>query len=102
MLEIIIIIFLVRHIGELVRSKGRKAVWFQVLAVCLWIGGEITGGIIGGIVGALTNSGMLLAYVFALVGAAAGAGISILIARSLSAQTYDVPPQPPVFGREFR
>ena len=102
MLEIIILIFLTRHVGEIVRSKGRKAGWFQLLTVVLWIGGEIIGGIIGAIVGALSDSGMLFAYLFALFGAAAGAGISILIARSLSAKTYDLPPQPPVFGGEFR
>jgi Na+-transporting methylmalonyl-CoA/oxaloacetate decarboxylase beta subunit len=102
MLEIIILIFLTRHVGEIVRSKGRAAGWFQVLAVVLWIGGELTGVIVGIIVGALTDSGMLLAYLFALFGAAAGAGISVLIARSLSAKSYDAPPQPPVFGREFR
>jgi Na+-transporting methylmalonyl-CoA/oxaloacetate decarboxylase beta subunit len=102
MLEIIILIFLTRHVGGIVRSKGRTAGWFQVLTVVLWIGGELTGAVIGAIVGALTDSGRLLAYLFALLGAAAGAGISILIARSLSAKTYDAPPQPPVFGREFR
>ena len=102
MLEIIALIFLVRHIGEVVRSKGRKPGWFQVLTVVLWIGGELVGGVIGGSVGALTDTGMALAYVCALLGAAAGAGISILIARSLSEKTYDAPPQPPVFGREFR
>ena len=102
MLEIIILIFLVRHVGEIVRSKGRKAGWFQVMTVVLWIGGELFGGIVGGIIGALTESGMALAYVLALLGAAAGAGISILIVRNLSTMTYDLPPQPPVFGREFR
>ncbi len=102
MLEIIILIFLARKVGEIVRSKGRPAGWFQFLAVVLWIGGELIGGLIGGIVGALTDTGMALAYVCALLGAAVGAGISILIARSLSAKTYDLPPQPPVFGREFR
>src|SRR5215213_10313461 len=98
MLEIIILIFLTRKVGEIVRSKGRKPGWFQFLAVVLWIGGELTGAVIGGIVGALSDSGMLFAYLFALFGAAAGAGISILIARSLNAKTYDLPPQPPVFG----
>ncbi len=102
MLEIVILFFLARSVGEIVRSKGRQAGWYQVLAVVLWIGGELTGGVIGGIVGALTDTGMALAYVFALLGAAVGAGISLLVARSLSAKTYDLPPQPPVFGREFR
>ena len=101
MLEIVILFFLARKVGEIVRSKGRKAGWYQALVVVLWIGGELTGGVIGGIVGALTDTGMGLAYVFALLGAAVGAGISLLVARSLSARTYDLPPQPPVFGREF-
>jgi len=102
MLEIVILFFLTRHVGEIVRSKGRAAGWFQVLTVVLWIGGELTGAVIGAVVGALSDSGMLLPYLFALFGAAVGAGLSILIARSLSAKTYDLPPQPPVFGREFR
>lgn len=102
MLEIIILIFLTRKVGEIVRSKGHKAGWFQFLAVVLWIGGEVIGAVIGGIVGALSNTGMGLAYLFALLGAAAGAGISILIARSLNAKTYDLPPQPPVFGSGLR
>ncbi|HEX8500107.1 MAG TPA: hypothetical protein VF659_05890 [Pyrinomonadaceae bacterium] len=99
MLEIIVLIFLTRHVGEIVQSKGRKTGWFKVMTVVLWIGGEVTGAIVGGIVGALTDSGALFAYVFALVGAGIGAGASVLIARSLSPVAYDQPPQPPVFGQ---
>ena len=102
MLEIILLIFLTRKVGEIVRSKGRKPGWFQLLTVVLWIGGELTGADIGAILGELSDTGMGLAYHFAQLGAAAGAGLSIIIARSLSAKTYDLPPQPPVFGREFR
>jgi hypothetical protein len=98
MLEIILLIFLTRRVGEIVRSKGRNAGWFQVLTVALWIGGELAGGIVGAIVGVMTDSGALFAYLFALVGAAIGAGASILIARNVAAKTYDLPPQPPVFG----
>ncbi len=99
MLEIILLIFLTRHVGGIVEAKGRKAGWYKLLTVVLWIGGEVTGAVVGGIVGALTDSGMLFAYVFALGGAAVGAGASILIARGLSPAAYDRPPQPPVFGQ---
>lgn len=98
MLEIIILIFLTRHIGEIVKSKGRKPGLFKLLTVVLWIGGELTGGIIGAIIGEMSGMGVGLAYLFALLGAAAGAGLSFIIARSLSAKTYDLPPQPPMFG----
>jgi hypothetical protein len=99
MLEIILLIFLTRHVGEIVKSKGRKTGWYKFLTVALWIGGELTGAVIGGVVGALTNSGIVFAYVFALVGAGLGAGASILIARSVSPMTFDQPPQPPAFGQ---
>lgn len=98
-MSIIVLIYLTRHVGDIVRSKGRRAGWFQFMTVLLWIGGEIVGGIIGSIVGALTHSGALFAYLLALAGAAAGAGLSILIARGISPVAYDQPPQPPVFGQ---
>jgi membrane protein DedA with SNARE-associated domain len=98
MLEIILLIFLTRHVGEIVVSKGRKAGWYKFMTVLLWIGGEVTGAIIGGIVAAVSHSGTFVVYILALLGAAAGAGISVLIARSLSAHLYDPPPQPPAFG----
>src|SRR5215208_4012508 len=98
MLEIILLIFLTRKVGEIVRSKGRKPGWFQLLTVVLWIGGELTGAVIGAVIGELRDTGIGLAYLFALLGAGAGAGLSIVIARSLNAKTYDLPPQPPVFG----
>jgi hypothetical protein len=102
MLEIIILIFLTRKVGEIVQAKGRRTGWYKLMTVVLWIGGEVMGAIVGGIVGALTDSGMVFAYLFALAGAAAGAGLSIIIARSLSPLTYDTPPQPPVFGEGLR
>jgi uncharacterized membrane protein YeaQ/YmgE (transglycosylase-associated protein family) len=98
MLEIILLIYLTRHVGETVEAKGRKAGWYKVLTVVLWLGCEIGGAIVGGIIAALSGSGNLVVYLFALVGAAVGAGISILIARSVSPLAYDQPPPPPTFG----
>jgi membrane protein DedA with SNARE-associated domain len=99
MLEIILLIFLTRHVGEIVESKGRrKTGWYKLMTVLLWLGGEVMGAIAGGIVAALSGSGNFVVYICALLGAAAGAGISVLIARSLSVVSYDQPPQPPSFG----
>jgi MFS-type transporter involved in bile tolerance (Atg22 family) len=95
MLEILALIYLTRHVGEIVESKGRKAGWFKVMTVMLWLGCEIGGGIIGAIIATLTSSTELLAYLFALIGAAVGAGVAIIIAKSLSPLTFDQPPPPP-------
>lgn len=110
MLEILALIYLTRHVGNIVKLKGRRPGWYKLLTVVLWIGGEMTGMLFGGIVAALTDSsgdpekdaGLLFMYLFALGGAAAGAGLSVIIARSLTAKTYDLPPQPPVFGDGLR
>jgi F0F1-type ATP synthase assembly protein I len=97
MLEIILLIYLTRHVGETVQAKGRRSGWFKLMTVLLWIGGEITGMVIGVIVSRLSDTGNALIYVFALVGAAMGAGISVLIARSVSPLAFDQPPAPPTF-----
>ncbi|MBK8685972.1 MAG: hypothetical protein IPN26_13915 [Bacteroidetes bacterium] len=47
MLEIIILIFLCRHIGEIAIRKGESANKWKLYTVLAWIGGEITGLIIG-------------------------------------------------------
>lgn len=98
MLEIILVIYLTRRVGEIVEAKGRRAGWFKFMAVMLWLGFELTGGIIGGIIVALTHSTEILAYLFALIGAAIGAGISLIIAKSVSNKTFDSPPPPPSFA----
>lgn len=100
MLEIILLIALTRHVGETVKMKGRKSGWYKLMTVLLWIGGEVAGAIVGGVAAAVSGSGgMLFVYLFALVGAAIGAGAAILIARGVSPlAAYDQPPQPPVFS----
>jgi hypothetical protein len=97
MLEIILLIYLTRHVGEIVQAKGRRGGWYKLMTVLLWLGCEVVGAIIGAIVAAMSRSGSLLIYLFALIGAAAGAGISILVARSVPPLAYDQPPAPTTY-----
>jgi hypothetical protein len=95
MLEIILLITLTRRIGYILEQKGRKTGWYKLLTVLLWFGGEIVGAIIGaGIaeVGELSNA---LIYLIALMGAAAGAGLAFIIAKSVQPMPEYLPPPPP-------
>lgn len=99
MLEIIVLIFLTRKVGEIVEEKGRRSGWYKVLTVVLWIGGEIIGAIVGLVVAGATGSGQAVMYICALLGAAIGAALSFIIAKSLSpVAAYNTPPPPPTFG----
>ena len=98
MLEIILLIVLTRRIGEIVEAKGRRGGWYKLLTVVLWIGCEIIGGIIGGIVAATTGSGNLFIYLSALLGAAVGAGLSFVVAKSVTPLAYDRPPPPQTYA----
>lgn len=84
MLEILLLVYLGKQLGQTLRAKGRSAGWFQVLLVVLWIGGELAGAVT---VMLLTADGSgevnAAAYVGALVGAACGAAVVFIIARSL-------------------
>lgn len=86
MLEILALVGLCRYVGRVVREKGRTAVGWQVLLVALWFFGEFAGGLIGAIVTYDPGNPEAVnpvAYVFALVGAAAGAAIGTGIAKLL-------------------
>ena len=99
MLEIIVLIFLTRQVGEIVEEKGRRSGWYKALTVVLWIGGEVIGAIVGLVVAEVTGSGQFLMYLCALVGAALGAVLAFVIAKSLSpVVAYNTPPPPPTFG----
>lgn len=100
MLEIFTLIWLTRRVGEIVGAKGRKPGWYKFMTVVLWFGCEVGGAIIGGIIVALSGSeAAWLAYLFALVGAACGAGAAILIAKAVPpvAVMPMAPPPPPTF-----
>jgi hypothetical protein len=46
-LEILFLWWLTRKVGKVVKERGRKPGWFQVLAVVAWIGGGLSGIIVG-------------------------------------------------------
>jgi membrane protein DedA with SNARE-associated domain len=92
MLEILALVYLTRKIGRMVEEKGRKGGWYKALTVFLWIGGEIVGAVLGAILAGGEES--ILLYLFALMGAAAGAGTAYLIAASLSPLNPLTPPVP--------
>jgi uncharacterized membrane protein YeaQ/YmgE (transglycosylase-associated protein family) len=92
MLEIIILWALTRRIGGIVEEKGRKSGWYKLLTVVLWFGGEFAGAIFGALVTGVDESGQCTVYIFALLGAAVGAGIAYAIANSLSPVHTSVAP----------
>lgn len=81
MLEIILLFFLTRKVGDICESKGRSGLPFKIMLVVFWLGGEIFGLILGAVISQGTGA---LMYVFALAGAAIGAGITFVIVKSLS------------------
>ena len=98
MLEIIIVVVLCKSLGNQLRAKGRKPFWMQFLLVVAWFGGEFAGGVVGGIAHVIQNGpdapmGMGV-YLFAIVGAALGAGFTFLIASLLPASDPETPPAP--------
>lgn len=46
MLEIIALIFLVRHIGRIAIQKGESVLKWRMYAVLAWIGMELVGGLV--------------------------------------------------------
>lgn len=88
MLEIVLVIALCKVLGNLLRAKGRKPIWFQVMLVLGWILGEFAGAFVGGVVHAIRNGEAPMGigvYLFAIMGAAVGAGCTFLIAYLLPA-----------------
>jgi hypothetical protein len=104
MIEIILLIYLTRSVGEIVKQKNRRPGWYKLMTVLLWLGGELVGGFAGGIVVALTDANQAFIYLFALIGAAIGAGAAFLVAKSVPAvDPFVTPPPPPPqsFGSSF-
>ena len=75
MLEILLIISLCRSNGRIVEAKGHPAGRYKFFTALLWIGGEITGAIVAAILTS-GSEGRGFIYLFALAGAAIGAGLS--------------------------
>lgn len=85
MLEIIIVWRLTKYIGILATQKGLKKLGYQIMAVALWISGEIIGGFLSGIIFKSIDS-FWLDYGMALLGAILGSGVAFLIMRILPNQ----------------
>jgi len=78
MLEIVLLFFLCRNLGERLRAKGRTPIGYQIGLVVLWFGSEVTVGFIYGIISAIQSSGQeptlgIGAYLIAIVAAALSA-----------------------------
>ncbi len=67
MLEIFLIIWISRKVGEVAQGKGRSKSW-GALGAGFWILGELMGFVIGGLLG-LGLGGYLVALLFASLGA---------------------------------
>lgn len=89
MLEIILLFFLCRRLGEILRAKGRSPGWYQFLLVVLWFGGELFGAIVT--VAVFQVDGLAL-YLGAILGAAGGALLAFVIANSIPPMTPLGPP----------
>lgn len=79
MIEIFLIWRLAVHIGNEAAKKGLKKFRYQIMAVLLWVCGELTGSLLGRVLFGSDNS--LRVYGMALVGALAGAGMAFLVMR---------------------
>jgi hypothetical protein len=98
MLEVLLLIYLCKQIGDIVRDKGCTAGWYQLMLVLMWIGGEVV-GMFCGIVTTGKPGGA--AYLFALGGAAAGAIAAFVIARSIAPAYVNRPGFPVMNVSEF-
>ncbi len=83
MLEILGLFWLTKRIGLIVEQKGHRSLWYKVMTVLLWFGGEFAGAFMGALLTQGDESALCVLYLIAIMGAVAGAGISYLIATSL-------------------
>ena len=89
MLEILLLVYLCKEVGKILRNKGRSPGWFQFLMVVLWLGGEFLGAMVAVILGVSGGGGV---YIGALIGAAGGAVLAFVIAKSAAPASAMQPP----------
>lgn len=80
MLEIFLLIYLSRQIGDIAREKGHSVGLYKFLTVIFWIFFEV----LGGVVGILVLGEGLGMYLFAIIGAIIGYGILYMIVNNLA------------------
>jgi len=83
MLEILAIIYLCKKNGSIAEKKGHPPGRYKALTALLWIGGEIAGGIFAILLSSGSDDATGFVYLFALLGAMAGAGLSRLMVNRL-------------------
>ena len=99
--DLIFVILVCKHVGEMVQAKGRNPTLYQILMGVGWIGGGIVGGIIGLILGIVVTDGngnddaigLAIAVGYAL-GIVCGAGPVYLVAANVTRDPNYRPPQP--------
>ena len=72
MLEIILLIFLCKKIGNIAEKKGQKRGQWQFITVATWIGFEFIGAVIAIILFGFDKSNLLGLEAFALISAFGG------------------------------
>jgi hypothetical protein len=85
MLEIIVVWRLAVHIGNEATQKGLKKLGYQVMAILLWICGEVIGAALGNIIFG-TQGSLWQRYVATLLGGIVGAGIAFLVMKLVPTQ----------------
>jgi len=88
MLEIILLYFLCKSIGDVITNKGRISIGYQVMAVAMWFGGEFFAvfAYVVYLVVAGTDPNQvfdLTAWIVALCGGGLGGGCAYLIAQAM-------------------
>lgn len=96
MIEILVLYYICKRLGEYLRGKGRKPLLLQILLVLFWFGGEFLAGVAAGLVQAMRHRGVPQEFDFtiygaALVGAACGAGVVWSIAKLLPPLEPEIP-----------
>ena len=93
MLEIIILFFLCRKIGQIVSAKGYPKIGFQIMLVVLWFGSEFAAGFIWGMLSDPNAQPGMELYLIALGAAVCSALICFGIAAALPDKNMSYPTQ---------
>src|SRR4051812_37574450 len=85
MLEILLLVYLCKRLGVMLRGKGRSPGWWQFLLVVCWFGGELVGALTMVFIVAEPGTGFdATAYLGALLGAAGGTTFVFVLANHLA------------------
>lgn len=88
MVEIFALERFTNFIGDLVQSKGYRPGHYRLAALLLWCAGEICGLFTGLMIAPKGDfPSLVVIYLCALLGTAAGAGLAYLIVRSLKVES---------------